>query len=255
MTVFVLLMIAVNGAGLCLLERLPRRAAAAGDAARPQVGPNLALTGLLLAVNFAFDRATALAGFAPTASTSGVLGGRDWPAWATILVVVVILDGFAYAAHVLLHAWPPAWRFHRVHHSDPHVDVSTAFRQHPLETLWRHSFQTAGALLLGAPTRAVAVYLSLSALNAQLEHAHVTWPPRLERWTRLLFVTPAMHRVHHSRLPHETDTNYSNILSWWDRVFGTFRAPRPGESIACGLDEFDGPERQRTGALLALPFV
>ena len=121
--------------------------------------------------------------------------------------------------------------------------------------MWRHSFQTAGALLLGAPTRSVAIYLSLSALNAQLEHAHVAWPPRLEKWARLLFVTPAMHRVHHSRLQHDTDTNYSNILSLWDRVFGTFRAPRPGESIVCGLDEFDAPQRQRTAALLALPFV
>jgi len=252
MTVFVVLMIAVNGAGLCLLERLPRHAAAPGEVARPQVVPNLALTGLLLAVNFAFDRAAAFAGVAPTSGLLHVLG---WPAWATVIVVVVTLDGFAYAAHVLLHAWPPAWRFHRVHHSDPHVDVSTAFRQHPFETVWRHSFQTAGALLLGAPTRSVAIYLSLSALNAQLEHAHVAWPPRLEKWARLLFVTPAMHRVHHSRLQHDTDTNYSNILSLWDRLFGTFRAPRPGESIVCGLDEFDAPQRQRTAALLALPFV
>jgi len=250
----VLLMIAVNGACLCLLERLPWPRAAADRSVRAQVAPNLALTGLLLAVNVAFDRVAGLGGIAPLASSSGVLAGMDWPAWATILVVVAILDGFAYAAHVLLHTWPPAWRFHRVHHSDPHVDVSTAFRQHPLETVWRHSFQTAGALLLGASPRAVAVYLSLSALNAQLEHAHVPWPPRLERWARLLLVTPAMHRVHHSRLQHDTDTNYSNIFSLWDRVFGTFRAPRPGESIACGLDELDAPERQGTRALLALPF-
>jgi sterol desaturase/sphingolipid hydroxylase (fatty acid hydroxylase superfamily) len=255
MTVFVLLMIAVNGACLCLLERLPRRRAAAGNGVRAQVLPNLALTGLLLAVNVTLDRGAALAGVAPLASGSGVLGGLDWPAWATVLVVVVALDGLAYLAHVLLHAWPPAWRVHRVHHSDPHVDVSTAFRQHPLETLWRHSFQTAGALVLGASPRSVAVYLSLSALNAQLEHAHVTWPPRLDRWARLLFATPAMHRVHHSRRQYDTDTNYSNILSLWDRVFGTFRAPRSGESIACGLEQFDTPQRHRTAALLALPFV
>ena len=248
----VLMMIVVNGAGLCLLERLPRRRAVAGDGARVHVVPNLALTGLLLAVNFAFDRMAAFAGVVPTSGALDVLG---LPAWATVFLVVVTLDGFAYAAHVLLHAWPPAWRFHRVHHSDPHVDVSTAFRQHPFETLWRHSFQTAGALLLGAPTRSVAIYLSLSALNAQLEHAQVAWPPRLERLARLLFVTPAMHRVHHSRLQHDTDTNFSNILSLWDRVFGTFRVPRPGESIVCGLDDFDAPERQRTAALLALPFV
>jgi sterol desaturase/sphingolipid hydroxylase (fatty acid hydroxylase superfamily) len=101
----------------------------------------------------------------------------------------------------------------------------------------------------------LVLLMSISALNAQLEHARVTWPPGLERWVRLLFVTPAMHRVHHSRLPHDTDTNYSNIFSLWDRLFGTFRTPRPGEPIDCGLDEFDGRERQRTAALLALPLV
>jgi sterol desaturase/sphingolipid hydroxylase (fatty acid hydroxylase superfamily) len=249
----VLVMIAINGACLCLIERIPRRLGER-EPRRAHIGPNMALTGLLLAVNVAFERVTAMSAVSSSAG-SGVLGAWALPGWATVFLVVVTLDGFAYAAHVLLHAWPPAWRFHRVHHSDPHVDVSTAFRQHPLETLWRHSFQTAGALLLGAPPRSVAVYLSLSALNAQLEHAHVAWPPWIERWARLLLVTPAMHRVHHSRLQHDTDTNYSNILSLWDRVFGTFRAPRPGESITCGLDEFDAPERQRTKALLALPFV
>ena len=249
--VVVLVMIAINGACLCLIERLPRRF---GGRDQAHVVPNVALTGLLLGVNFAFDRAAAMTGV-PSSAGSGVLGAWALPAWGTVLLVVVTLDGFAYAAHVLLHRLPLAWRIHRVHHSDPYVDVSTAFRQHPLETVWRHSFQTAGALLLGASPRAVAIYLSLSALNAQLEHAHVAWPPRLERWARLLFVTPAMHRVHHSRFQDDTDTNYSNILSLWDRVFGTFRAPRPGESIRCGLDEFDAPERQRTGALLALPFV
>jgi sterol desaturase/sphingolipid hydroxylase (fatty acid hydroxylase superfamily) len=100
----------------------------------------------------------------------------------------------------------------------------------------------------------VAVYLALSALNAQLEHADVSLPARVDRWLRALISTPAMHRVHHSRAQAETDTNYSNIFSVWDRLFGTYRAPRAGERIACGLDACDAPERQRTAGLLALPF-
>lgn len=240
----VLALLAVNAIVLCMLER--RRA-------RPHLLPNLALTTLLLALNAGFERAATALGVAGTAG-GGLLARLALPSWAQVLAVVVVLDGLAYAAHVLLHKVPAAWRFHRVHHSDAQVDVSTAFRQHPLETVWRHAFQAAGALALGASARATAVYLAASALNAQLEHADVRLPARLERALRWLFATPAMHRVHHSRAQVETDTNYSNIFSAWDRLFGTYRAPRAGEVIACGLDGLDGPAQQKTMGLLALPF-
>jgi sterol desaturase/sphingolipid hydroxylase (fatty acid hydroxylase superfamily) len=251
---FVLLLLAVNGLVLHLLERrIPQSSASAAERWR-HVAPNLALTGLLFALNLGFDAALGAAGVLPRGGASGLLGRAKLPEWAGVLLVVVVLDGLAYLAHVSMHKLAPAWRFHRIHHSDAHVDVTTAFRQHPLETLWRYSFLFAGVLLLGASSRSVAVYLALSALNAQLEHAHVTLPPRIDGALRLLLATPAMHRVHHSRRQAETDTNYSNILSVWDRVFGTYRAPHPGEAIDCGLDEIDAPAQQRTSGLLALPF-
>jgi sterol desaturase/sphingolipid hydroxylase (fatty acid hydroxylase superfamily) len=206
-------------------------------------------------VNLTLDRGAAALGIAPPPDGSSLIGRFGAPAWAEVVAVVVVLDGLAYLAHVLMHKLGAAWRFHRVHHSDPHVDVTTAFRQHPLETAWRYSFLLAGALLLGASIRSVAVYLALSALNAQLEHARVSMPARVDRLLRLVIATPAMHRVHHSRTACETDTNYSNILSFWDRLFGTYRAPRPGEVIVCGLEGLDGRERQRTAGLLALPFT
>ena len=250
----VLATLALNGLALCALERMvPRSEEGAADRRR-HLPPNLALTLLLVLLNAGFDRAVAAAGVRPGSGGFGLLAGASLPGWAKLLAVIVTLDGLAYLAHVLLHTLPPAWRIHRVHHSDAHVDVSTAFRQHPLETLGRSSFQLLGALILGASSRSVAVYLALSALNAQLEHADVSLPPRLERACRVLFTTPAMHRVHHSRRAAETDTNYSNIFSVWDRLFGTYRAPRPGERIACGLDGCDAPDRQRTAGLLALPF-
>ncbi|HET9317987.1 MAG TPA: sterol desaturase family protein [Vicinamibacteria bacterium] len=244
----VVLLMAVNGLAWWSMERR----AHARERTADHVGPNLALTALLLVVNTVFDRVAAASGFG--APAQGLLAWWSPPAWASVLVTIVALDGTTYLAHVLMHKLAPAWRFHRVHHSDPHVDVTTAFRQHPFETVWRFGFLLAAAQALGASSRAVMVYLAWSALNAQLEHAHVTWPPWLDRTLRAVIATPAMHRVHHSRVPRETDSNYSNIFSLWDRVFGTYRPPRGGETIATGLDDCDAPARQRTPGLLTLPF-
>lgn len=251
--VVVLTMMAVNGLCLFLLERTVRPSTRHRSERWQHIRPNLALTGLLLAVNFALDRLALAAGVAPGVDGASLLDRAGLPGWANVLLVVVALDGLAYLAHVLMHKLPPAWRFHRVHHSDADVDVTTAFRQHPLETVWRYSFLVAGALALGASTSSVAVYLALSALNAQVEHADVSLPWRVDRLIRMLFSTPAMHRVHHSQAQAETDTNYSNIFSFWDRLFGTYRVPRAGERITCGLEECDAA-RQRTIGLLALPF-
>jgi sterol desaturase/sphingolipid hydroxylase (fatty acid hydroxylase superfamily) len=247
----VVLLMAVNGLAWWSMER--RTDLREGPAEETShLGPNLALTALLLGVNAAFDRVVAAAGLA--VPREGLLAGWHLTAWASVAITIVVLDGTTFLAHVLMHKLPPAWRFHRVHHSDPRVDVTTAFRQHPLETLWRFAFLLAAAQALGASSRAVAVYLAWSALNAQLEHAHVTLPPRLDRALRVVIATPAMHRVHHSRVPRETNSNYSNIFSFWDRAFRTYRPPQTGSAIATGLDDCDAPARQRTSGLLTLPF-
>jgi sterol desaturase/sphingolipid hydroxylase (fatty acid hydroxylase superfamily) len=250
--VVIVALMVVNGVSLCLMERhAPHTVAPRGQGGR-RMGTNLALTALLIALNLTFDRAAVALG--ARNGDFGLLGRAALPPWASLLAVIVALDGLAYLAHVLMHALPPAWRFHRVHHSDVHVDVTTAFRQHPLETAWRYSFQLAGALALGASSTSVALYLALSALNAQIEHADVALPWKLDRALRVLLATPAMHRVHHSRAQAETDTNYANIFSFWDRLFGTYRAPRPGQQIAFGLEGYETPEEQRPAGLLALPF-
>ena len=163
------------------------------------------------------------------------------------------LDFSAYVAHVLLHKVPFAWRFHRVHHSDEAVDVTTAFRQHPGETLWRVLWQLPAILLLGLPLSTVAVYLALSAVNAQLEHANLRVPEPLDRLLRLLFVTPNMHKVHHSRLQPETDSNYANIFSVWDRLFGTYTRHVDFGTLRYGLDDVAGAAR--LCGLLRMPFA
>jgi sterol desaturase/sphingolipid hydroxylase (fatty acid hydroxylase superfamily) len=234
----------LNGLVLWLLERRRPRGSGPAAARDRHVRTNLTLTLVLIVVSLALGATVNGRGRA------GTEGGA-----VRVLATIVVLDGLAYLAHVSMHALPFAWRFHRVHHSDAHVDVTTAFRQHPFETLWRHGFQASGALMIGASSGAVAIYLVVSVVMAQVGHAHVSLPWRIERVARLVFATPAMHRVHHSHLPAETNTNYANIFSVWDRVCGTYRAPRPDDAIHCGLDEYGAPERQEVAYLLKAPFV
>ena len=144
------------------------------------------------------------------------------------------------------------WRFHRVHHSDEAVDVTTAFRQHPGETVWRVLWQLPAIILLGLPLWMVAVYLALSTLNAQLEHANIRVAGALDWAVRWLFVTPNMHKVHHSRLERETNSNYSNIFALWDRLFGTYTAAIDFGTLRYGLEGMAG---EGFGGLMVMPFV
>ena len=210
--------------------------------------PNIGLTVIVLLANLALSFVVAgVAGFAVSHRLMQV------PAWANVIIGIAALDLFAYVAHVLLHKTPFAWRFHRVHHSDEAVDVTTAFRQHPGETIWRVVWQLPAIVLFGLPLWIVAVYLTISATNAQLEHASIRLPERLDRWLRLLFVTPNMHKVHHSRLQPETDSNYSNIFSVWDRILGTYTSHVDFDTLRYGLDDVDD-ETQRFRGLLVMPF-
>jgi sterol desaturase/sphingolipid hydroxylase (fatty acid hydroxylase superfamily) len=210
------------------------------------VRPNLVLAGLTVLTNVAF--ATALP---PSRSRLNL----DWPFWLQALAAVVILDFFAWAAHLLLHKTSWGWRTHRVHHSDVAVDVTTAFRQHPGETIWRLAWRLVPIWILGIPLPFVAVHEALSAANALLEHANVGVPESLDRLLRWVFVTPNMHKWHHSRDARETDTNYGNIFSIWDRLFGTMTTRAEFAQLRFGLDGFDRPDRQSLAGLLRMPIV
>src|SRR5262245_26958738 len=163
-----------------------------------------------------------------------------------LLVVsgIVALDLFTYFAHVLLHKSWLGWQFHRVHHSDNEVNVTTAFRQHPGETVWRVLWYALAIAIFGIPLWVLAVYLIVSTLNAQLEHSNLKVNALFDRLARSLVVTPDMHKVHHSRKQIETDTNYSNIFSIWDRIFGTYTATVDFSRLRYGLDGFDDRKQQ-----------
>jgi sterol desaturase/sphingolipid hydroxylase (fatty acid hydroxylase superfamily) len=216
--------------------------------------PNVALTLILVLTNLSLSFSSALLADFTARSGVGVLPLLKVSGWTQAAVGVLALDLFAYFAHVLLHKSWLGWQFHRVHHSENAVDVTTAFRQHPGETVWRILWQLAAIFLFGIPLWIVAIYLILSALNAQFEHANIKFNSGLDRYFRLLVVTPHMHKVHHSREQKETDSNYSNIFSFWDKLFGTYTAEADFMKLRYGLEGFDDRKRQSLSGLLSMPF-
>jgi sterol desaturase/sphingolipid hydroxylase (fatty acid hydroxylase superfamily) len=227
---------------------------ARGRSGRAHLGPNLALTFLSFATNALLGGALVLGLAWLEGRGFGLLPALALPPLPALALALAGLDLTFYATHRSMHALPRFWRFHRVHHSDPAVDVTTTIRQHPGESLIRYAFLAVGAALLGASPAVFAVYRAAAALNGLLEHANLRVPQRLDGLLSLLFSTPNLHKVHHSRVPRQTDTNYGNLFSLFDRLFGTFTPSRYGREIAYGLDGLDDPAIQTTAGLLALPF-
>ena len=217
--------------------------------------PNVALTLILVLTNLALSFSSAYLADFTVRHGVGLFPFFGISMWIQAVFGVVALDLFAYFAHVLLHKSWLGWQFHRVHHSENAVDVTTTFRQHPGETVWRILWQLATIVVFGLPLWMVIVYLILSTLNAQMEHANIKVNRSLDGCLRLLIVTPHMHKVHHSRDQRETDSNYSNIFSFWDRLLGTYTAEIDFQKLRYGLDGFDANESQTLRGLLKMPFV
>jgi sterol desaturase/sphingolipid hydroxylase (fatty acid hydroxylase superfamily) len=217
--------------------------------------PNVALTLILILTNLALSFCSAYLAAFTVRHGVGLFPLWGVSAWTQAVCGVVALDLFAYFAHVLLHKSWLGWQFHRVHHSENAVDVTTAFRQHPGETVWRMLWQLSAVVVFGIPLWVVVIYLILSALNAQMEHANIRLNGSVDGLLRPIIVTPHMHKVHHSRDQRETDSNYSNIFSFWDRLFGTYTAEVDFRKLRYGLDGFDVRERQTLRGLLKMPFM
>jgi sterol desaturase/sphingolipid hydroxylase (fatty acid hydroxylase superfamily) len=186
----------------------------------------------------------------------GLLPLLDLPAWAAIALSLLLLDAALYGQHVATHAVPFLWRLHRVHHTDLDIDVTTGLRFHPFEIVLSLVYKGAVVVALGAPPVAVLMFEVLLNAGSLFSHGNVRLPLGLDRLIRLAWVTPDMHRVHHSILRQETDSNYGTCLSLWDRVFGTYRAqPQAGhDGLVIGIEAFRGRTDQGLGALLLQPF-
>lgn len=227
---------------------------ARGPGHRAHLAPNLALTSLTLATNVVFNAALLALALWVERANFGLVRWLGLPAFAAAAVAVVVLDFSFYVAHVSWHKVPALWRIHAVHHCDPDMDVTTTIRQHPLENLIRVAVIAVTVVLVGASAQALAVYRTASAINALLEHANLRVPLWLDRALSCVTTWPYMHNVHHSRVPSETDSNYGNLFSFWDRIFGTFTPSSRGADVRFGVDGSDAPELQTTGGLLAQPF-
>jgi sterol desaturase/sphingolipid hydroxylase (fatty acid hydroxylase superfamily) len=177
------------------------------------------------------------------------------PAALQLVVGIVALDlAYGYVAHRTMHASPSLWRYHRVHHSDPFVDVTTSYRTHPVEVAWRHLWLFGAVWALGIPASALVTFRVLSAVNGILEHSNVRMRPALDTLLSGVWVTPNMHKIHHSRLRPETDSNYGNLFTVHDRLFGTFVPTERAPSVRYGLDDVDPAKIQSVGALFAMPW-
>jgi sterol desaturase/sphingolipid hydroxylase (fatty acid hydroxylase superfamily) len=178
------------------------------------------------------------------------------PLWAFVFLGVALLDFIgAYVAHLVEHRFKLLWMVHLVHHTDHNVDTTTANRHHPLESLIRYIFTLLGVFVVGAPIGVVMLYQSLSVILSQFNHANIKLPKSVDRAISWVIISPDMHKVHHHfRLPY-TDSNYGNIFSWWDRLFGTYMN-LDREKIVYGVDTFpDEVENGKIRSLLQYPFV
>ena len=186
----------------------------------------------------------------------GLLNMLALPLWLKIVLVILALDLIIYLQHRAFHRIPFFWRFHRMHHTDLDLDVSSGNRFHPLEILFSLVIKMGAVAVLGAPVIAVVIFEVLLNATSLFNHGNLRIPVDIDRWLRLVLVTPDMHRVHHSIFPRETDSNFSFNLPWWDRLLGTYRVqPRDGHiGMTIGLKEFREAGRLGLGYLLMLPF-
>mgnify|MGYP003841723137 CR=1 FL=1 len=217
--------------------------------------PNLFFTGTTIVINF-------LLAFLLLSTSDWVISNEfgllhwlpEMPLWLEVTLGLMLLDLVgAWFIHFIEHKIKILWKFHMVHHADTHVDTTTANRHHPGESVFRVVFTIIGVVVCGAPMWLVMLYQSLSAVFSQFNHANIRLPLWLDTAISYVIVSPNMHKVHHHYMRPQTDSNYGNIFSIWDRLFGTFDAT-PMENLRYGLDVLDDSTDQSLAYQLKVPF-
>lgn len=186
----------------------------------------------------------------------GLLHQADLPSWLNMAVTLLVLDFAIYGQHIISHKWSLLWRLHQVHHSDTEFDATTAVRFHPLEIMLSMFYKVAWVYLLGADPFAVIVFEVILNASATFNHSNLNIPVRLDKVLRWLIVTPDMHRIHHSTVRREMDSNYGFSISLWDRLCLTY-TPEPEHqqtSMIIGLSYLRSATQLRLLPLLILPF-
>ena len=213
--------------------------------------PNLFFTLTTVIINFTLAGLLIFTSFWVKENNFGIINWLpEMPLWLYALLGVLFLDFFgAYLAHYVEHKVKPLWMVHLVHHSDHNVDTTTANRHHPIESIIRFAFTLAGVFIVGAPIAIVFLYQSMSLVATQFTHANIKMSKRVDKLISYVFISPDMHKIHHHyKLPY-TDSNYGNIFSIWDRLFGTYMYMNR-EDIVYGVDTF--PNEKENGSLIHL---
>jgi len=215
----------------------------------------------LAAVNMALMRLTVgsiayLSAVSASERSFGLLNQLMVPEWLSILVTLSVLDAAIYGQHIVMHKWPALWRLHQVHHTDLEFDATTAVRFHPLEIVISMFYKVACIYLLGANPIAVVAFEIILNGAATFNHSNIYIPENIDKKLRWLIITPDMHRIHHSAVPYETDSNYGFSISCWDRLFNTY-CPQPEATqttMTLGLKPFRELSALGFTQLLLMPF-
>jgi sterol desaturase/sphingolipid hydroxylase (fatty acid hydroxylase superfamily) len=218
---------------------------------------NLAIVALNTALARVLLPATAVSlAFVGESRGWGFLGSLPAPADVKIIASVILLDLAIYLQHVMFHAVPALWRVHRMHHADLDFDVTTGARFHPIEIVLSMLIKFSVVVALGTPAISVLVFEVLLNATSMFNHGNVRIPARLDRCLRWLVVTPDMHRVHHSIVVGETNSNFGFNLPWWDRLLGTYRdQPAAGHAaMTIGIEQFREPRELWIDRMLLQPF-
>lgn len=199
---------------------------------------------LLLSADFAVEKKFGLLQWLP-----------EIPLWLFTLIGLLLLDLIgAYLAHLVQHKTKWMWRFHLIHHTDTWIDTTSANRHHPGESVIRFVFTVFAVVISGSPMWLVFLYQSMSVVFSQFNHANISLPEKLDKIISYFIVSPNMHKVHHHYMLPYTDSNYGNIFSIWDRLFGTFTS-LPKKNIIYGVDTHMKPaENNQLSNLIQIPF-
>lgn len=238
------------------LERaFPRRRGGESFARRWRANALIAVAGVLVAIlvgHLMTDTLTKVGGSIGLVSIAGL----PIPGAAKVIASLLIMDVLAYLLHVLAHKVGVLWRLHQIHHCDNHFDASTGLRHQPLEGAFNLCLLIVCYAALGLPLVVIAIYGVVFAAHSVVSHANIAIPPRLDRWLRLVIVTPDLHRIHHSVDPREYNGNYGQVLPWWDWAFGTLRTVSAEQQAQMNLGVHELGDCNQTSAmkLMVLPF-
>ena len=185
----------------------------------------------------------------------GLLQVYNVPRWLAVVLGFIVMDLAIYLQHIMFHAAPALWRLHRMHHADQEFDVTTGVRFHPVEVLLSMVLKFAVIVSVGTPALTVLLFEIMLNATSMFSHSNVAMPLWLDRVLRWILVTPDMHRVHHSIVVRETNSNFGFNLPWWDRLFGTYRPqPEAGhEGMTLGVKQFRDASEQRLDRMLTQP--